>query len=111
MDILANAKSHFKNLDVRSIEVPEWGSDEKPAVIYSSALTLQEKSKLYRMAKDDDMALLAHAVILKATDSEGNKLFTLEHKRDLLTQVDADVLAKVGAFILSGVAIEDAEKN
>ena len=111
MDILGNAKTHFKNLDTRSIEVAEWGSDDQPAVIYSAPLTLQEKSKLYRMAKDDDIALLAHAVILKATDSEGNKLFTVEHKRSLMTEVDPDVLARVGAFILAGVTVEEAEKN
>lgn len=111
MGILDNAKAHFKALDVKTIEVPEWGDDQSAAVVYSQPLTLQEKAKLYRMAKDDDMALLAHAIILKATDSEGNKLFTLEDRRALMTQVDADVVARVGAWVLTGVSLDDAEKN
>ena len=48
MSILDRAKSHFENIGVQSIEVPEWkDEDGKPTVIYWNPINLFEKNKLY----------------------------------------------------------------
>ena len=95
MKAIDRAKSHFDNLDIKKIEVPEWGEEDTPLVIYSKPLTLQETTKLYRMAKDDDMTMLAYVLIFKALDEDGNKLFSLQDKTTLLNKVDRNVLIRV----------------
>ena len=54
MSVIDNAKKHFAEQDVKVIEVPEWGEDDKPLRIFSKPLTLAETSKLYKMSKEDD---------------------------------------------------------
>ena len=62
-DILDKAKEHFKSIDRKIIEVPEWEQ-----TIYSRPLTLAEKRKLTRTTKPDDVTLFADVLILKAED-------------------------------------------
>lgn len=81
--------------------MPEWGEEDTPLVIYSKPLTLQETTKLYRMAKDDDMTMLAYVLIFKALDEDGNKLFSLEDKTTLLNKVDRNVLIRVANEIMA----------
>ena len=71
MKAIDRAKAHFNSLEVKKIVVPEWGDDNAPLEIYAKPLTLQETSKLYRMAQEDDMAMLAYVLIYKALDSNG----------------------------------------
>ena len=75
-DILDKAKEHFKSIDRKIIEVPEWGQ-----TVYSKPLTLADKRKLTRTTKPDDVTLFADVLILKAEDKDGNKLYTLENKQ------------------------------
>ena len=82
-DILDKAKEHFKSIDRKIIEVPEWDQ-----TIYSRPLTLAEKRKLTRTTKPDDVTLFADVLILKAEDKTGNKIYTLEDKHTLMHSVD-----------------------
>ena len=46
MSILDRAKTHFENIGIQSIEVPEWSDDDgKPAIIYWNPINLYEKKK------------------------------------------------------------------
>ena len=47
MHIIEKAKSHFKNQNVNVIEVPEWGEEGSPFLIYSTPFTLAEKDKIF----------------------------------------------------------------
>ena len=105
-DILDKAKEHFKSIDRKIIEVPEWGQ-----TVYSKPLTLADKRKLTRTIKPDDVTLFADVLILKAEDKEGNKLYTLENKHTLMHSVDPEVVARVAQQILEVVPIEDWEKK
>lgn len=109
--IIDRAKSHYRELGERRIEVPEWGDESGPLVIFATPFTLAEKNKLYRLAKDDNLELLAYTLILKALDKDGNKLFTLEHKHALVNSVDSNVLARVAAQIGDSTPPEVMEKN
>lgn len=111
MKVIDRAKAHFDNLDIKKISVPEWGEDGQPLLIYSKPLTLQETSKLYRLAKDDDMAMLAYVLIYKALDENGDKIFDLGDKNTLLTTVDRNVLIRVSNEIMSEKPVEEIKKN
>jgi len=90
MSAIDNAKKHFAEQDVKVIEVPEWGEDDKALKIYSKPLTLAETSKLYKMSKEDDLTMMAYVLIYKALDENGDKLFDLADKNALLNNVDRD---------------------
>jgi hypothetical protein len=99
MDAIDLVREHFTALGTRSIEIPEW-----KLTIYSTPVTLAEKNRLYRKAKDNDMELLVDVLILKATDKDGNKLFNVDHRMTLLHKADSNLIAKAANFILSEAA-------
>ena len=101
-DILEKAKEHFKAIDRKIIDVPEWG-----ITVYSQPLTLADKRKLSRNTSPDDPTLFANVLIQKAEDKEGKKLYSLEDKQTLMRSVDPEVVARVAQDILSVVPVED----
>ena len=111
MKAIERAKAHFDSLDIKKINVPEWGEDGQSLLIYSKPLTLQETSKLYRMAQDDDMAMLAYVLIYKALDENGEKIFSLEDKQTLLTKVDRNVLIRVSNEIMAEQPPDEVKKS
>jgi len=111
MKAIENAKKHFAEQDVRVIEVPEWGDEDKPLKIYSKPLTLAETSKLYKMSKEDDLTMMAYVLIYKALDENGDKLFDLGDKNALLNQVDREILVDIAQKIMGQEPIENVKKN
>lgn len=111
MSAIDNAKKHFAEQDVKVIEVPEWGDENKPLKIYSKPLTLAETSKLYKMSKEDDLTMMAYVLIYKALDENGDKLFDLSDKRALLNDVDQKILVDVATQIMGQKPIEETKKN
>ena len=111
MSAIDNAKKHFAEQDVKVIEVPEWGDENKPLKIYSKPLTLAETSKLYKMSKNDDLAMMAYVLIYKALDENGDKLFDLADKNALLHNVDQEVLVNVATPIMGQEPVEKTKKN
>ena len=101
-DILEKAKEHFKAIDRKIIDVPEW-----KITVYAKPLTLADKRILTRNTKPDDVTLFADVLILKAEDKEGKKLYSLEDKQTLMRSVDPEVVARVAQDILSVVPVED----
>tara|TARA_R110000737_G_scaffold352564_1_gene399107 strand:+ start:800 stop:1081 length:282 start_codon:yes stop_codon:yes gene_type:complete len=93
------------------MEVEEWADESGTFKIYAKPLTLQESSKLYRLSKNDDLALLAYALIHKALDESGDKMFTMDDKHKLMNSVDVTVLTKIGTWIMGSEDIESAEKK
>ena len=111
MSVIDNAKKHFAEQDVKVIEVPEWGEDDKPLRIFSKPLTLAETSKLYKMSKEDDLTMMAYVLIYKALDENGDKLFDLGNKNTLLHNVDQEILVRVATQIMGQEPIEETKKN
>ncbi len=111
MSAIDNAKKHFAEQDVKVIEVPEWGDENKPLKIYSKPLTLAETSKLYKMSKEDDLTMMAYVLIYKALDENGDKLFDLADKNALLNHVDREILVSVAQQIMGQEPIEDTKKK
>ena len=111
MKAIENAVKHFAEQDVKVIEVPEWGEDDKPLRIFSKPLTLAETSKLYKMSKEDDLTMMAYVLIYKALDENGDKLFDLGDKNALLNSVDREILVSVATQIMGQEPIEETKKN
>ena len=101
-DILEKAKEHFKEIDRKIINVPEWN-----ITVYAKPLTLADKRILSRNTKPDDVTLFADVLILKAEDKDGKKLYSLESKHTLMHEVDPEVVARVAQDILSVIPVED----
>jgi hypothetical protein len=106
MGILDNAKAHFDKLETRSIEVPEWD-----AVIYSTPFTMGQKKSLWKFAKDDDFEFMVRTLILKALDKEGNKMFDISNKVELMNSVSPDVITRVVGEISVSQTVEEQEGN
>ena len=111
MKAIERAKSHFAEQDVKVIEVAEWGEEDKPLKIYAKPLTLAETSKLYKMSKNDDLTMMAYVLIYKALDADGNKLFNIGDKNDLMNNVDREVLMRVAQEIMGQEPIEETKKK
>ena len=99
-NVMDKIKAHFDAKETKIIEVPEWGDDSAPLYIYATPLTLAQKNKLYKMAKDDDLGLMVEVLIMKAKDKSGEPLFGREDKPELMRSCDPDVLIRVASSIM-----------
>ena len=113
MSILDRAKSHFENIGVQSIEVPEWqDEDGKPTVLFWNPINLYEKNKLFKKSDNmTDVSILADILVMKSLDKDGKKIFKLEDKMDLLTKVDSDVLSRIATAMIQVVSPDEVKKN
>jgi hypothetical protein len=111
MTVIDRVKAQFEALGIKKIEVAEWGEEGKPLIIYCTPFTLGEKRGLFKNAKNEDLGVLVDAIVLKAKDADGNKIFKLDDKLTLLNNADANVIARVSTEMLNGVSYEDAEKK
>ena len=111
MSVIDRVKEHFESQVVKVIEVAEWGEEGQPLVIYCSPFTLAEKRNLFKGARTDDLGVLVDAVMLKARDKDGNKVFKLDDKQVLLNNADPEVIARVATEMLNTISLEDAEKK
>ncbi len=111
MRAIERAKEHFNSLQVKRIEVPEWGDEKGPFVIYAKPFTLRDQGKLQAATKNsNESEMLAELLVMKALDEKGDSLFTIEDKVSLKTQVDANILARIAAQIMM-VNPSELEKN
>lgn len=119
MSVLDRAKAHFSSLERHRLEIPEWGDPGSPLVVTWSPLTMEERRRIYKPDKagktPDGTVVIVRAIILKACDAEGKRLFSEMDEPDLMHRVDPDVMARLGGQILS-LTIEaesgvEAEKN
>ena len=99
MDPIDLVREHFASLGTRKIEVPEW-----KLTVYATPVTLAEKNRLYKKSRESDMELLVDLLIMKASDANGQKLFTIDHKPTLLNKADSNVVARVANAILADEA-------
>lgn len=109
--VISRATEHYKSKPLKRIEIPEWGDDEGPLVVYSSPFTLKDQSRIRYIAdKQSEVDVLAEVLIMKLVDENGDKVFTIEDKNDLRNNVDAGVVSRVATAIMS-VNEEALEKN
>ena len=113
LKVLDQVVRHFEHQGTRIIHVPEWGDEDGPLQIHVSPYTMDEQKKLRARNKGDldDPSVLVDLLILKAEDGQGNKMFELGDKPQLMRKADANILARVAAEITSAEGLEDTAKN
>ena len=62
INFLDGIKSHFEEIEIKIIEVPEWGLTGDKA-IYAKPFNMLEKSKLFKGANDGDLNILIDVII------------------------------------------------
>ena len=102
-------KSHFDELQIKVIEVPEWDLVGDKA-IYAKPFNMLEKSKLFKNVKGEDLNILIDIIIEKSLNKEHEKMFTPNDKLNFKTHADTDVVARVANQIL-GTGYDDIKKS
>lgn len=97
------------------IEVPEWGNDDEPMVLFSTPLLAGEFNRLQKKHPDflNNMSMegLVDLILMKAQDADGEKCFDFDDKPVLMRQ-PVSIVSNVAAALMGEMAsIEDAEKN
>jgi len=107
------AVAHYEKLtsEPKKIVVEEWRDPDTggPVVLYSTPLTVKERIEVQKFAKDD-LEIAVEVIIRKATDHNGDRVFTREHKQTLLRKVDGGVLASIAREIIGEYESEDKEE-
>lgn len=110
--ILDRAKAHYADQPRREIKVPEWGDHDGPAVITWSPLTVRDRERIYA-ADEKGRApaggiVILRAVIIKACDASGNKLFDGMAEHDLRHAVDGEIVGRIANAILFDAGLTEA---
>lgn len=117
MSILDGAKAHFRERlsgGLQCLEVPEWGSDGQPAKIYyKPSLNFQQQEKILKLSDEGKKAeAIVQALIERALDEDGNRIFKQANRLELMKQVDPDIIARVvGDMSQDDDSLDDIEKN
>ena len=110
IDFFQGVRDHFESLEVKIIEVPEWGLEGDKA-IYVRPFTMNEKARIFKGANDSDLNVLVDVIIQKAETKSGEKMFDLSHKPKFKLRADTDVISRVASEILAQDNISDLKKK
>ena len=96
MTVLNTAKEHFKEIANQGqghIDIPEW----KTTVYWRiSGLNFAQQSKVIELqSKGKSAEALVEMMIMRALDSEGNRMFKLAEKSEIMREVDPNMILKV----------------
>jgi len=117
--VLEAAKASFKqkmDVDLLSIEVPEWQVNGKPAVIYfRPCMTLKQKGRILDLLNENNAAeMLFTKLHFIALDEEGKRLFSSAARVECLHHIDPEEISVVLSRIdkmQHEISNEEAGKN
>lgn len=113
--ILDRAKAHYSGVGMRHVDVPEWGEPGKPLRIFFTPLTVGERNKIYERDRNGVEPALGvicvRALIEKATDEKGTKLFDrFGDEETLMHAVDSNVVGRAASAMLGDLP-KDADER
>ena len=118
MSILEGAKAHFRERlggGLKSLEVPEWLVNGKPAVLYyKPSLNFQQQEKILKLSDEGKKAeAIVQALIERALDEDGNRLFKQANRLELMKMVDPEIVSRIVGEMSSDEEddIDEIEKN
>lgn len=114
MKAIDRAKTHFASLDPEIIEVPQWADETgAPLLIHVNPLTVKDRDKLSKIEDrvGPGLELIVHGLIIHARDAEGEPLFTMADKPDLMNRVDPEVVLAIGAAMFTELDPEVIKKK
>ena len=111
MSILDNAVAHFAEQrdELKCVHVPEWKGD----IYFYPAMNLYEKREIFKyFSGETDLEGLVMALIIRARNEDGSKMFGKPDRLRLMREVDASVVERVVTQMgMELESVEDAEKN
>ncbi len=111
MKAIDRVTGHFERASNRKIEVPEWGEDGNPFIVYASPMTPYQRKKIRAENEDIDAGAHVDILIMKACDEHGSHLFTDDDRHKLLTKADGAIVGRIAIQILTPAKLSDLEKN
>jgi len=103
------------NQNTVRVEVPEWGDENEPMVLFATPLNAGEFSRLQKKHPNflNDMTVegLIDMLIMKAMDSEGNKAFDVGDKPILMRQPVGLISNVAGQLMGDVTSVEEAKKD
>jgi hypothetical protein len=101
MRIIDQVKQHYKAQANVVISVPEWGASGAPLEIHIFPMTMAEASFIQRLSgkKASNIESAVNSLIVKARDKDGNRLFKVEDKEDLLNSADCRIILRINEEI------------
>ena len=114
---LAKELRNRRQLNARKIEVTAWADpDGQPFAMYCFPITCYDVNELQKkhpkFMENTTMAAMIDLIVMKASDENGNKLFTsVEDRIDLLGE-ETGVISSIAEQMFAEIqTIEDQEKN
>ncbi len=97
MSIIDQATAHYATQERLIISVPEWGTKENPLQIHVFPMTMAEVNMIQRISKKNasNIEHAANIIVIKARDSNGNRLFKVEDKDALMDKTDYRVIMRI----------------
>lgn len=96
------------------IEVPEWGTDDDPMIVYATCCTIQDESRVRKAVQGDGDSpdTWARLVWQKVQNEDGKREFDGVDFALFKRKVPAIVCRKIGLQIYAGrTTVEEAEGN
>jgi hypothetical protein len=106
MSLIEKARAHYSAKEMRKLSVPEWEID-----VYCTPITMAERKSIHAKAGNDPILFIVYAVINKALDKDGQKLFDLKDKVELLENCDGEIVSRIGNWVLESQDPSEHEKN
>lgn len=106
-------RARYTGLDRQRIEVPEWGGQDGPFVLWAKPWTLEDERGITRAMRDDNPEGFAAVVLAKAEDEDGAPMFDARADKPVIMRIgEAHVLKRVAYQVMAGTAdVETARGN
>lgn len=111
-ELLEVAKAQFKDRmggALQSVDVPEWGTK----IYFKPCMTFRQQGEILNLASQGQQAeAIALTFIMRSLDENGKMLFKTINRKEILNQVDPDVISRVvTAMGGDDLDVDEAEKN
>lgn len=101
MSIIDQAVAHYAAQERLVISVPEWGTKDNPLQIHVFPMTMAEVNMIQSISKKNasNMDHAINIILIKARDAQGNRLFKLEDKDNLMQKTDYRIVVRIAEAI------------
>jgi len=96
--------------EVQSKTIAAWSSDDEDFTVYWNPITLADKQKIQKHARGDDQQTTLYTLIFKAMDKDGENLFTIADKMQLMSVIPSKEIEEI-ALLMLGVSDEITAGN
>lgn len=99
--VMQRVSAHFKSLEPRIVEVPEWGeSADRPLVIHAMAMNVAAADKIFMAGRTSSFDLFVEALIQLARQENGDPMFTISDRPALRRVAAKEIVERIGTELL-----------